>query len=255
MSLIHACILAIVEGLTEFLPISSTGHMVLMSHFLEMEENATLSTFEIVVQLGAILAVVALYIKKLLKYEMIKKLVVGFIPTGAIGFAIFPHIKQFLQNPLLVVVSMILGGICILLIESWYSKQLIEDHQTIEKLTYKQALFLGLYQAIAMIPGISRSGAMIVGGLTMRLPRKLLTEFTFLLAIPTMLAASLYTLYKKHTELSFSDITPIALGTGIAFIVALIVIQYFLEFIRSHSFKVFGWYRIGIGIILLYILL
>jgi undecaprenyl-diphosphatase len=255
MSLIHACILAIVEGLTEFLPISSTGHMVLVSHFLKMEENTTLATFEIVVQLGAILAVVALYIKKLLKYEMIKKLVVGFIPTGVIGFAIFPHIKQFLQNPLLVVVSMIVGGICILLVENWYSKQLIEDHQTIEKLTYKQALLLGIYQSIAMIPGISRSGAMIVGGLTMRLPRKLLTEFTFLLAVPTMLAATVYTLLKKHDELSFTDITPILLGTGIAFIVALIVIQYFLEFIRSHSFKVFGWYRIVIGIVLLYILL
>lgn len=255
MTLFHATILALVEGITEFLPISSTGHMVLVSHFLQIQETATLQTFEIVVQLGAILAVVVLYIKKLLRYDMIKKLVVAFIPTGAIGFLIFPHIKQFLQNPLLIVLTMIGGGICIILVESWYTKQHLHNQEQVEGLTYRQALLLGLYQSIAMVPGVSRSGAMIIGGLTMKLERKLLTEFTFLLAVPTMLMASVYTLYKKHHELSFADVTPILFGSSIAFIIAILVINYFLTYIRSHSFKVFGWYRIVIGIMLLCILL
>jgi undecaprenyl-diphosphatase len=256
MTLFHSLILGIIEGFTEFLPISSTGHMVLVSHFLEMPDSPALATFEIVSQVGAIAAVIVLYFKKLFEIRMIKKLIIAFIPTGVIGLLIFPHIKAWLQNPLLVAFTMTLGGICILLVENWYTKkQDNEDILETNKVTYTQAFMLGIYQAIAVIPGVSRSGAMIIGGLTMKLPRKVLTEFTFLLAVPTMVIATLYTIYKKHSELSFTDITPIAFGTLISFVIALFVIKYFLNYIRSHSFKVFGWYRIVVGIILLIILI
>lgn len=256
MTLLHSIILGIIEGLTEFLPISSTGHMVLASHFLHIKESATLTTFEVVVQVGAIGAVILLYFKKLKQYDLIKKLIVAFIPTGIIGVTVFPYIKQWLQNPLLVSFTLFTGGVCILLVERWYEKKIDEGVvEEVHNVTYKQAFLLGLYQAIAIIPGVSRSGAMIIGGLTMKLPRKLLTEFTFLLAVPTMIIATLYTIYKKHSELSFDSVTPILLGTVVSFIVALFVIKYFLAYIRSHSFKVFGWYRIIIGIILLVILI
>lgn len=255
MTLFHSLILGIIEGLTEFLPISSTGHMVLVSYFLKVPDSPTLATFEIVVQLGAIAAVVVLYFKKLFEVKMIKKLIVAFIPTGIIGLLVFPHIKAWLQNPLLVAFTMTLGGICILLVENFYAKK-VAHHEIIETttVTYKQAFMLGIYQAIAVIPGVSRSGAMIIGGLTMKLPRKMLTEFTFLLAVPTMVIATLYTILKKRHELFFTDITPIAFGTIISFTVALIVIKYFLTYIRSHSFKIFGWYRIILGVVLLFIL-
>lgn len=256
MTLFHSLILGIIEGLTEFLPISSTGHMVLVSHFMDMPKNAALATFEIVVQLGAISAVIFVYIKKLFELEMIKKLIIAFIPTGLIGLLVFPHIKGWLQNPLLVAFTMTLGGICILLVENWYEKkQKSEKINEDAKLTYKDAFLLGVYQALAVVPGVSRSGAMIIGGLTMKLPRKVVTEFTFLLAVPTLVMATLYTIYKKRSELVFDDITPILFGSLVSFAIALLVIKYFLQYIRSHSFKVFGWYRIVLGIILLIILL
>jgi undecaprenyl-diphosphatase len=256
MTLIHSIILGIVEGLTEFLPISSTGHMVLVSHFLKVENAATLATFEVVVQVGAIGAVILLFFKKLLQLNLAKKLAVAFIPTGIVGVIVYPFIKSWLQNPILVAVMLVIGGICILLVERWYEKKLDDgDVEIVHDLTYRQALLLGVYQALAVVPGVSRSGAMIIGGLTMKLPRKLLTEFTFLLAVPTMILATLYTIYKKHSELSFGSVVPILLGTIVSFVVALFVIKYFLAYIRSHSFKVFGWYRIIIGIILLVVLI
>ncbi len=256
MTLFHSLILGIVEGLTEFLPISSTGHMVLASHFLKMPEGATLATFEVVSQVGAIGAVVVLYFKKLFEIKMIQKLVIAFIPTGIIGVLIYPYLKAWLQNPLLVAYTMTLGGICILIVEHIYEKRITRGETVeIHSISYRQALLLGVYQALAIVPGVSRSGAMIIGGLTMRISRKLLTEFTFLLAVPTMIIATVYTIYKKHSELAVESITPLIFGTTISFIIALIVIQYFLTYIRSHSFKIFGWYRIILGIILIGILL
>jgi undecaprenyl-diphosphatase len=255
MTLLHALFLGILEGFTEFLPISSTGHMILASHFLAIKESATLVTFEIVVQLGAILAVVVTYYKKLFKQETIQKLLVGFIPTGIVGVIVFPYIKHLLGNPLLVALMLILGGVLILLTEKRYSKNL-EKNTSLELTTisYKHALMLGLFQTLAIIPGVSRSGAMIVGGLLSNISRKVLVEFTFLLAVPTMCAASLYTLIKKHNELSLESLSPILLGTIVSFIVALFVIRFALEYIRKHSFVIFGWYRIIIGAILVIIL-
>jgi undecaprenyl-diphosphatase len=255
MILLHALILGTLEGFTEFLPVSSTGHMILASHFLKIPDSVTLTTFEIVVQLGAILAVVATYYKKLFKRTMLQKLIVAFIPTGIAGFIIFPYIKHLLGNPLLVACMLVLGGIVILLVEKKYTKNL-EKNTSLEltDISYTHALMLGLFQVLAIIPGVSRSGAMIVGGLLKNISRKTLIEFTFLLAVPTMSAATLYTLIKKHNELSIDSLSPIFLGTIVSFFVALFVIRFALGYIRKHSFAIFGWYRIIIGILLIGIL-
>ena len=255
MTLSQSIILGIVEGLTEFLPVSSTGHMVLASHFLHILDSATVTTFEIVVQLGAILAVVASYHKKLFNIEMIKKLIVAFIPTGIVGVVVFPYIKHLLDSPKLVVITLILGGVVILLVERRYKdKEDTEHSQQVSSISYKNALLLGAFQALAVIPGVSRSGAMIVGGRIKRLSRKLLVEFSFLLAVPTMFIAAAYTILKKHNELSIDSISPIVVGTIISFIVAFAVIRLALAYIRRHSFEIFGWYRIIVGIILLIVL-
>ena len=255
MNTLQAVILGITEGLTEFLPISSTGHLIIVSHFLKIPESVTLTTFEIVVQLGAILAVVVTYYKKLFKLDMIKKLVVAFIPTGLVGIVVYPYIKYLLQNPILVAVMLIVGGIIILFVEHRYDKHTrLGKLVPVESISYKNAFILGLYQTLAIIPGVSRSGAMIIGGLMKGLPRTLLIEFTFLLAVPTMAVATLYTILKKHRDLSVESISPILIGTIVSFIVALLVIRFALAYIRKHTFTIFGWYRIAAGIILLYIL-
>ncbi len=259
MTILQVIILGLVEGLTEFLPISSTGHMILASHFMNIAESTTLVTFQIVVQFGAILAVVVLYYKKLFQVEMIKKLIVAFIPTGIVGVVVYPYIKYLFigtYSSHIVASMLIIGGIIILIVERKYEND-TEKGEIVEisSISYKNAIILGLFQTLAIIPGVSRSGAMIVGGLLQRLSRKLLIEFTFLLAVPTMTVAALYTILKKHEELTFDSIYPIALGTLVAFVVALFVIKYALEYIRRHSFVVFGWYRIIVGIIILVILL
>ncbi len=255
MTIFQSIILGVVEGLTEFLPISSTGHMILVSHFLHVVDSATLVTFEIVVQLGAILAVVVSYYKKLFNIEMIKKLAVAFIPSGIAGVVVFPYIKHLLGSPKLVAVMLVVGGIIILLVERRYKKHphTDENHNAVD-ISYKQAFILGCFQAIAIIPGTSRSGAVIVGGLLQKMSRKMLVEFSFLLAVPTMFIATAYTILKKYKELSIESVSPIVVGTIVSFIVAFAVIRFALAYIRKHSFEVFGWYRIVVGIILLLVL-
>ncbi len=255
MTLFDSIILGIIEGITEFLPISSTGHMILVSHFLNIPQSVTLTTFEIVVQLGAILAVVVSYYKKLFDIEMIKKLTVAFIPTGIVGVIVFPYIKHLLGSPFIVASMLLLGGIAILIVEKNYKKHTHESEATnVADISYKHAFILGCFQTLAIIPGVSRSGAVIIGGLTQKLSRKMLVEFSFLLAVPTMIIATLYTLLKKHNELGVDSISPIVVGTIVSFIVAFLVIRLALAYIRKHSFEIFGWYRIVIGVILLIIL-
>lgn len=255
MTLLQSIILGIVEGVTEFLPISSTGHMILVAHFMKIAASADLDTFEIVVQLGAILAVIVSYHKKLLHIEIWKKLIVAFIPTGIVGVIVFPYIKHLLSSPILVAVMLILGGVAILLVEKKYAKETHEQKEfEITTISYKHALILGAFQALAIIPGVSRSGAIIIGGLLQRISRKALIEFTFLLAVPTMTVATLYTLIKKHDDLSASAISPIVVGTIISFVVAFAIIRFALAYLRKHNFNIFGWYRIVIGIILLVVL-
>jgi undecaprenyl-diphosphatase len=251
MTSIHALILGIVEGLTEFLPVSSTGHLILASELLHIQQSDFLTVFEIAIQLGAILAVVYMYWKKLFSIPTIKRLIVGFIPTGIAGFVIYPHIKALLQSPLIVAGTLFIGGIVILFVENaYYSWK--EDGQVLlrHEVSMKEAFILGLYQIIALIPGVSRSGAMIVGGLLLKLDRKVLTEFTFLLAVPTMAAATLYSVYKNiHVVTQTGNISTLAVGMLTSFVVATIVIKIFLDYIRKHTFVAFGFYRIVIGLI------
>jgi undecaprenyl-diphosphatase len=232
--------------------------MILASHFLHIIDSVTLTTFEIVVQFGAILAVVLSYYKKLLKVDIIKKLIIAFIPTGIAGVVVYPYIKHLFENQKLVALMLLVGGIIILLVEKRHAKHEKEhakkDISDITDISYKQALSLGAFQAIAIIPGVSRSGAVIVGGLLQNISRKVLVEFTFLLAVPTMFVATLYTLVKKHNELSLDSVSPIVVGTIVSFAVSFAVIRLALSYIRKHSFSIFGWYRIIVGVILLIVL-
>lgn len=250
MTLIHALLLGIVEGLTEFLPISSTGHLILISSLLHIPMSEFLVVFEIAIQLGAILAVVITYWEKLFSLALMKRLLIAFTPTAIIGVLIYPHIKYLLSNPLIVGCTLLLGGIIILFAENYYAKQPEKDSvYSAKDFSIKEAFILGLLQTLAIVPGVSRSGALIVGGLFMNLERKNLTEFTFLLAVPTMFAATAYSLYKNidvvfHT----STLLPLIVGGITSCVVALMVIKAFIEYIRRHSFVIFGFYRIILGI-------
>ncbi len=251
MTTLQALYLGIIEGLTEFLPISSTGHLVLATHLFQIPQTDYLVVFEIAIQLGAVLAVLYMYWKKIFTISTVKRLIVGFIPTGIAGLFVYPHIKSLLTNPLLVGATLFIGGIIILFVENayytWKSHDEIPLHHDV---TMKQAFFLGLYQILAMIPGVSRSGSVIIGGLLMKLDRKVLTEFTFLLAVPTMAAATLYSFYKNiDMVMQTSNIAPLLVGMLSSFIVATFVIKLFLDYIRQHTFVAFGFYRIIIGII------
>jgi len=251
MTTLEALYLGIIEGLTEFLPISSTGHLVLATHFLHITQSDFLIAFEIAIQLGAILAVLYMYWKKIFTISTIKRLIVGFIPTGIAGFLIYPHIKVLLQSPMLVGAMLFIGGVIILFVEntyySWKEEGKVELRHDV---SLKEAFYLGLYQILAMIPGVSRSGAVIVGGLLMKMDRKVLTEFTFLLAVPTMAAATLYSFYKNiDVVFQAGNISALLVGMLTSFIVATFVIKLFLDYIRQHTFVAFGFYRIVIGII------
>ena len=257
MTIIQSFILGIVEGITEFLPISSTGHLIITHNLLQITDSPFIKSFEISIQLGAILSVVFLYYKKLFQIDTIKKLIIGFIPTGIAGLLLYKHIKVLLENIIVVAVSLIIGGVIILIVENWYSKKLKNNEiKDKEDITLKQAFLLGCYQIISMIPGVSRSGAVIIGGLLMKIDRKVITEFTFLLAIPTMFVATFYTIYKDVSVITNLDnLNALIVGFVTSFIVALIVIKYFLSYIRKHSFNIFGYYRIIIGIIIILFLI
>lgn len=263
MTNIQSIFLGIIEGLTEFLPISSTGHLSLVSHFLGIVQNDNFITFEISIQLGAILAVLFFYWRKFLDIKTLKKLLVAFIPTAIIGLILSKFLKALLTNEILIAVNLIIGGIIIILVERWYERKFAsqifapeeKNEKSINEISFKQSFILGIAQALAIFPGVSRSGAVIVSGLLMKINRKTLAEFTFLLAVPTMFAATFYSLLKHREILDFANLNNLFLGFVFAFITALVVIKYFLEYIKKHSFIPFGIYRIFIGILILLILL
>lgn len=249
MEYISAVILGVVEGITEFLPVSSTGHLILASSLLGISQSEFQKTFEIVVQLGAILAVVALYWRAFLNLEVLKRIAVGFIPTGIIGLALYKVVKTYLiGNEMVVLWALLIGGIGLIAFELWHSEgeSAVSD---IAAMPYRTAACIGLFQAIAVIPGVSRSAATIVGGLILGLKRRTIVEFSFLLAVPTMLAASGLDLLKHGASFSAHEAGLLAVGFGVCFVVALMSIKWLLGFVRGHSFVPFGIYRIALALV------
>lgn len=266
MSHLHTIIIGIVEGITEFLPISSTAHMDIARYLLGIDATDFMKSFEITIQLGAILAVVVFYFKKLThSSRLIKNIIIAFIPTGVIGFLLYKIIKGFLLgNVLLAVIMLIVGGVLIIYFEKRFSKTerirtSLSSHiknegapeREIIDLSIRELLILGTCQALAVVPGVSRSGAVIIAGRILGLSNILITEFSFLLAIPTMLAATAYDLLKSGLYFTKNEWGTVALGFIVSFIVALFVVKWLLGYIRTHSFKIFGWYRIIFGLIML----
>jgi undecaprenyl-diphosphatase len=264
MSIVDAIIIAIVEGLTEFLPISSTGHMVITSSLLGIADDDFTKLFEVSIQLGAILAVVILYWKKFFdfsRWQFYVKLIVGVIPALVLGFLFSDKIDELLESPITVAMSTLLGGIVLLFIDNVFKKPTIETDQQI---SYTKAFLIGCWQVIAMIPGVSRSAASIIGGMQQKLTRKLAAEFSFFLAVPTMFAATAYSIIlkkwtgsgvtKKGYELimeNHDNTIAFIVGNVVAFIVAVLAIRFFITYLQRHGFRLFGWYRIVVGIVVL----
>lgn len=246
MEIVQYLILGLVEGLTEFLPISSTGHMILASWLMQMENTSFLTTFEVAIQLGAILAVVILYYKRFLQGPAIYiRLGVAFLPTATIGFVMYKLIKG-LFNPSIVAINLILGGLILLLLN-----RDIEEREAayadLNDMPLKNAFLIGLCQCLAMIPGVSRAGATIIGAVFNGCDKKMATEFSFLLAIPTMMAATGYDLLKNASAFDSNQFVLLAIGFVAAFVSAWLAIKVFIELVVRYGFKGFGWYRIVLG--------
>ena len=252
MSYLHAIILAIIEGITEFLPVSSTGHMIVASSVMGIAGDEFTKLFTIAIQLGAILSVVVLYYKKFIQsFDFYKKLLIAFIPAAIFGKLLNDYIDALLENVIVVAISLFLGGIILIFVDKWFAKSETEGEEIPSDAS---AFKIGLFQCIAMIPGVSRSAASIIGGLTQKLSRKAAAEFSFFLAVPTMFAATVYKLYKYFkTGATFSSeqINLFILGNILAFIVAMIAIKSFIGFLNKNGFKLFGYYRIALGLIIL----
>ncbi|MDL2143793.1 MULTISPECIES: undecaprenyl-diphosphate phosphatase [Flavobacterium] len=255
MNTLQAIVLAIIEGITEFLPVSSTGHMIIASSFFGIAHEDFTKLFTIVIQLGAILSVVVLYFKRFFQtLDFYFKLLVAFIPAVVLGLLLSDFIDGLLENPVTVAISLLIGGLILLKVDEWFNHPNATESSS--EITYLQAFKIGLFQCIAMIPGVSRSGASIVGGMSQKLSRTTAAEFSFFLAVPTMLGATVkkcYDYYKAGFELSHDQINILVIGNVVAFIVALLAIKSFIGFLTKNGFKVFGYYRIIAGIILLLI--
>lgn len=252
MTILHSIILGIVEGITEFLPISSTGHLILAFRLLNISADDFNKSFEIIIQLGAILAVLFLYWKKLfLNQKIFKRVAIAFIPTGFIGLIFYQIIKTYLLGSTTVVLwALLLGGLFLIIFEKW-RKEKPEATDDLASITLKQALIIGLFQSLAIIPGVSRAASTIVGGLLLGLKRKTIVEFSFLLAIPTMVAATGWDLIKNAGDFSVNQAGVLAIGFIVSFITALAGVKWLLKFIQNHTFVSFGVYRIIIALVFL----
>lgn len=271
MSWIHAIILAIVEGLTEFLPVSSTGHMIIASSLMGINASEYTKMFTVNIQFGAILSVVVLYWKRFFQsFDFYKKLLLAFLPALVIGFALTDLVDAMLESVFTVAVTLVLGGVVLIFVDKWFKND--PTHSTPSA---KQAFLIGLAQCIAMIPGVSRSAASIIGGLSLGISRKAAAEFSFFLAIPTMLAAATYKFLTGFLRLdlkddilggnlpkikasldmlSAKDLQVLLLGNAVAFVVAMLAIKFFIDFLTKNGFKLFGYYRIILGVFLLVLL-
>ena len=255
MNYFQAVVLAIIEGITEFLPVSSTGHMIIASSFFGIAHDDFTKLFTIVIQLGAILSVVVLYFKRFFQtIGFYLKLLVAFVPAVVFGLLFSKKIDALLENPVTVAVSLLLGGIILLKVDQWFQAPENETAQT--EISYSTAFKIGLFQCLAMIPGVSRSGASIVGGMSQKLSRTAAAEFSFFLAVPTMLGATAkkcYDYYKDGYVLTHDQANLLILGNIVAFVVALLAIKSFIGFLTKNGFKLFGYYRIIVGVALLLI--
>jgi len=255
MTLFQAIILAIIEGLTEFLPVSSTGHMIIGSALMGLQPSAFVKLFLIVIQLGTILSVLVLYYKRFFKsLTFYYKLVVAAIPASILGILLNDYIDAALESPLVVAITLVLGGILLLFVDKWFNKPKVDD---VAEISYKQSFMIGLYQCLALIPGMSRSASTIVGGMSQNLSRKVAAEFSFFLAIPMMFGASLIKLlkfFKEGNTFSSEEIQLLVVGNVVGFVVAIIAIKFFIGILTKYGFKAFGWYRIIVGLIIIAVL-
>lgn len=249
MTFFQAILIAIVEGITEFLPVSSTGHMIITSSLLGISQEEFTKSFTVIIQFGAILSVLVLYWKRFFQsVDFYLKLFVAFIPAAVFGFLLNDFIDSLLENVIVVAFSLLLGGIFLLFVDRIFSNHDDEENQ---KLSFKSSLMIGLFQVISMIPGVSRSAATIIGGLSQKLSRKNAAEFSFFLAVPTMFAASSYKMLKLYKTIEPAQINTLLVGSIVAFIVAMIAIKSFISFLTKHGFRMFGYYRIAVGAIIL----
>ena len=257
MTEVQSIIIGIVEGITEFIPISSTGHMIIAEKLLKINDDAFNTVFTVAIQLGAILSVVVLYWKKFFdfsRWQFYVKLAVAVIPALILGFIFSKKIDALLESSLTVAISMLAGGIVLLFIDNFFKNPVIHNEREV---SYKTGFIIGIWQCIAMIPGVSRSAASIIGGMQQRLTRSAAAEFSFFLAVPTMLAATVYKLYKYFKEyggFSSEQIKILAIGNIVAFIVALLAIKFFITMLKKYGFRVWGIYRVLVGIVLLIML-
>lgn len=256
MDIIQALILSVIEGVTEFLPVSSTGHLVLASNLLKIPQTEFVKSFEIFIQLGAILAVVVLYVKKYFKnFKAWKNIVAAFIPTAIIGFLLYKIVKSFLLgNMLVTVLALLIGGILLIALERIH-KEKKSDVNSIEALSLRQSFMIGLVQSISIIPGVSRSAATILGGMFLGAKRETAVEFSFLLAVPTMLAATGLDLLKSNFFFTSQEVMILAVGFVGSFITALLIVKWFIKFIKTNNFFWFGVYRIVLSLIFILLLL
>lgn len=256
MDIIQTAILGVIEGITEFLPVSSTGHMIVASSWMGIDQDDFTKFFEIAVQMGAILAVVVLYWRKFFdfsRWDFYKKLVIAVIPALIIGYLLADKIDMLLQSPMTVGIMLLVGGIFLLFVDSWFSVPTVDREMDMNEF---KALRIGFWQCLAMIPGVSRSAATIIGGMQQKLTRKFAAEFSFFLAVPTMAAATGYKILKAFQSdpgmlTNSHNLFMLLIGNVIAFVVAMLAIRSFVGYLQKHNFKIFGYYRIGIGILIL----
>lgn len=254
MNTVQSIIIGIVEGLTEFIPVSSTGHMIITEKILHITENDFSKAFTVAIQLGAILAVVVLYRKKFLDFknwQFYAKIAVGVVPALLLGFLFSKKIDALLESSTTVAISLLAGGIILLFIDKLFKNPTIDKE---ENISFLKAILIGTWQCIAMIPGVSRSAASIIGGMQQKLTRNAAAEFSFFLAVPTMLAATCYKLFKYYQDyggFTADEVKQLTIGNIVAFIVAVLAIKFFIGFLKKHGFKVWGYYRIIVGIVLL----
>jgi len=251
---LDAVILGVVEGITEFLPISSTAHLVITSRFLDLPESAFLGSFIIAIQLGAIASIVLMYWRLIvLDFEAMKRVAVAFIPTAFIGFALYSLLKDYLLDSLgLIAWTLLLGGIVLVFFERWHGKrEAVEKPMPLATLPYGKAFLIGIAQSVAIVPGVSRAGATIIGGLALGMGRKEIVEFSFLLAIPTMLAATGYDLLKTGSSFATGEWQLLAVGFLVSFAAAYVAVRFLIRFVQTHTFTSFGIYRVVLGILLL----